>query len=421
MNSHVISIIKKRTVFTTVIPLLFLLCTAISCDDINSIHQKYYDQGEDIYTGIIDSLKTYAGYGRVRFEWEVNADPRITKVIIYWRQRADSVTVDVNRTQSGSIPMSYYLENINEGSYIFEFMTRDNDGHHSLTKEATVTVYGEAYAQTLRNRGVSSIVKQLNGDMLITWDAISSRDILYTTIEYTLNGETESIRVENSDTETSLTKLQSGDAISVCTTYLPENSLDLMDSPKRIFTMPKLDREINKANFAIVVLAGDNTSVNGDRNLAEIWDGAIANPGILHTVENAAGFNFPHHFTFDMGVSADIGRFRIWPRTDAGAFTGHSPRYFEIWGTGELKNAADDETYWKTDAWKADWKLMGDHTIVKPSTDDAQKAEWAAGWEYPVSDNVGRVRYIRLIMKTGNWQGSNCVNIGEITLWGDDL
>ena len=188
MNKHIISIIRKGTGFTAILPLLFLLCTAPGCDDINSIHQKYYDQGEDIYTGVIDSLKTYAGYERVRFEWEVNADPRITKVIIRWNQHADSVIVDVNRAQSGPIPMSYYLENINEGSYIFEFITRDNEGHHSLTKETVVTVYGDAYIQTLKNRGVSSVEKQLNGDMLIVWEAIASRDIQYTAIEDTLNG-----------------------------------------------------------------------------------------------------------------------------------------------------------------------------------------------------------------------------------------
>jgi hypothetical protein len=398
---------------------MFLLYMAVSCDNINSLHQEYYDRGEDIYTGVIDSLKTYAGYERVRFEWEVNADPRITKVVIYWNQRADSVVVDVNRTQSGSIPMSYYLENINEGSYIFEFITRDNEGHHSLTKETTVTVYGDAYTQTLRNRGVSSIEKQLNGNMLITWEAISSREIQYATIEYTLNGEVKTIRVENSETETLLTELQTGDVITVYTAYLPENALDALNSPRRTYTMPKLDREINKSKFAIVVLAGDNTSVNGDRNLARIWDGAISNPNILHTVENADGFGFPHHFTFDMGVLADIGRFRIWPRTDAGAFTGHSPRYFEIWGTDELKKDAGDESYWKTDAWKADWKIMGDHTIVKPASGEAEA--WTAGWEYSVNENVGHVRYIRLIIKNSNWQGSNCVNIGEITLWGDDL
>jgi hypothetical protein len=421
MNRHIIiSAIGKRIGFAAIIP-LFLFCALTGCDNINSLHQEYYDRGEDIYTGVIDSLKTYAGYERIRFEWEINADPRITKVVIYWNQRADSVIVGVNRTQSGAIPMNYYLENINEGNYIFEFMTRDDEGHHSLTREATVTVYGDAYIQTLRNRGVSSIEKQLNGDMLITWEAISSRDIQYATVDYTLNGAPQSLRVENSATETILKGLQTGDVITVYTAYLPENALDALNSPKRTYALPKLNREINKSNFSIVVLAGDNTSVNGDRNLAKIWDGATANPGILHTVENAAGFNFPHHFTFDMGVSADIGRFRIWPRTEAGAFTGHSPRYFEIWGATELKKDAGDESYWKTDAWKADWKIMGDHTIVKPASEDAQKAEWAAGWEYTVNDDIGRVRYIRIVMKTGNWQGSNCVNIGEITLWGDDL
>ncbi|MDR1224167.1 MAG: hypothetical protein LBL07_15000 [Tannerella sp.] len=421
MNKNNISIIRKgcKAAFAAVAG-FFLLFLAAGCDDINSLHQKYYDEGEDIYTGVIDSLKTYAGYEKVLFEWQVNSDPRIAKVLIYWNQRMDSVTVDVNRTQSGPVLMSYTLENMDEGSYIFEFMTRDNEGHHSLMKEATVIIYGQAYAGVLRNRGISSIEIQTNGDMLITWEALSSRDIRYATVEYVLNGETKSVRVENSETQTVLKGLNSGDEISVYTTYLPENALDLIDSPRRTYTLPKW--KINKANFSIVTLAGDNTSVNGDRNLARIWDNSIANPGILHTVENAAGFNFPHHFTFDMSMPTDIVRFRIWPRTDAGAFTGHSPRYFEIWGTDELKKDASDEAYWKSDAWKADWKLMGDHTIVKPDTEDEQKAAWAAGWEYPVSNSAGRsVRYIRLVIKTANWQNSNCVNIGEITLWDEDL
>jgi hypothetical protein len=412
---------NKNSKSTAAIALLFLLSLLVTaCDDINSLHQKYYDEGEDIYTGVIDSLKAHAGYEKVLFEWQVNSDPRITEVVIYWKQRTDSVVIGVNRTQSGPIPMSYTLENMNEGSYIFEFMTRDDDNHHSLMKEAIVIVYGPSFVQTLRNRGISLIEKQTDGNMLITWEALSSRDIRYTTVEYAMpDGEAKSMRVENSETKTLLTGLNSGDRIIVYTTYLPENALDMMDSPKRAYTLPKW--EINKANFTAVVLAGDNTSVNGGRDLSKIWDGATANPGILHTAENAAGFDFPHHFTFDMSLPADIVRFRIWPRTDAGAFTGHSPQHFEIWGTGHLKRPADDEAYWTTGAWKADWKLMGDHTIVKPDTEDEQRSAWAAGWEYPVSADVGSVRYIRLVIKAANWQNSNCVNIGEITLWDEDL
>ena len=163
-------------------------------------------------------------------------------------------------------------------------------------------------------------------------------------------------------------------------------------------------------------MAGDNTSVNGVRDLSKIWDGANSNPGILHTVENAPGFNFPHHFTFDMGVLAKLSRFRLWGRTDSGAFTGHSPRFFEIWGASELSADPLDEGYWKTDEWRTDWQLMGDHEIIR-----GDAADWAAGWEYIINDNITHVRYIRIVIKNQNWQGSNCVNIGEITLWGDDL
>lgn len=192
-----------------------------------------------------------------------------------------------------------------------------------------------------------------------------------------------------------------------------------MDALAKEYEMPKFEREINKVNFSVVVLAGDNTSVNGVRDLSRIWDGGISNPKILHMIENAAGFNFPHYFTFDMGVLAELSRFHLWPRTDAGAFTEHSPQYFELWGSDELTMPSDDESYWNSEVWKADWKLLGDHEIVKPATD--QGTQWAAGWEYDAVGNIGSVRYIRLVVKNSNWQNSNCVNLGEITLWGDDL
>ncbi len=392
-----------------------------SCDDMNSIHQKYYDWGEDIYTGVVDSLKGYGGFEKVKFSWELNSDPRITRTVIFWNQRTDSVTVDVNRSQSGRLQLEYELQNIAEGSYIFEFITRDNEGHFSLPREIVVQVYGEAYTKSLRNRRISSIVHLEDGTMLLQWDPISSVEMQYVTVEYEVNGVKQSIRIENEDNETILAGLNTGDKIRVSTAYLPKEGLDLLHAPNTEYTMPAFEREINKSKFSILVLAGDNTSVNGVRDLSKIWDGAISNPGILHTVENAPGFNFPHHFTFDMGVPAKLSRFRIWPRTDVGPFNGHSPRFFEIWGTDELKRSADDASYWTTDEWKADWKLMGDHEIVKPSSTSDQTKAWNEGWEFPVNESVGDVRYIRLVIKSPNWQGSNCVNLGEITLWGDDL
>lgn len=417
-----ISIRNKCNICLTVVISLFMLLSTTGCDDINSIHQKYYDRGEDIYTGVVDSIKAYAGYEKVLFEWELNSDPRITKTVIFWNNRADSVVVDVNRIQNTVMKMSYELDNIPEGNYIFEFITRDDEGDYSLAKEATVVVYGEEYSNSLRNRGVSSIIVQPDGSVLITWDKIASNEIQFVTVEYTINGETKTVCVENDETETVINGLKTGEDIYVSTSYQPTDALDLLVAPKRAYTIPKFSREISKSRFSIVELAGDNNTVlSGGRSLDKIWDGSTANPGILHTTENVPGFNFPHRFTFDMGVLAEIYRFHFWPRTDASPYTGHSPQYFEVWATDELKAASDDESYWKSEAWKSDWKMLKDCAIIKPSASDAQKIEWAAGWEYEVDEGIGRVRYIRLVIKESNWGGTNCVNIGEMTFWGNDL
>jgi hypothetical protein len=416
MNKHIEILIKSIGKSIPAMLPLFLLVFAVSCDNVNTIHQKYIDRGEIIYTGAVDSLKAYPGYEKIRFTWELNADPRITKTIIYWNQREDSVVVNVNRTQSGVMQMSYDLVNIPEGDYIFELMTRDDYGHRSMMKEIVSQVYGDSYVGTLRNRAVNSITKrQSTGVVTVNWEALSSNEIQYVMLYYTEGGVEKSLRVENSETKTELTGIGSGDKLSVVTTYLPTDGLDFLEAIPRVHILPEF--ELYKGDFAAVVLAGDNTSVNGDRNLARIWDGAISNPGILHTVENATGFNAPHHFTFDMGTTSTLTHFHLWPRTDAGSYSGHSPRFFEVWATAELKGDPADTSYWTTDAWKADWKIVGDYEIINDGSADT----WRAGWDYAVdTEEIAAVRYIRLVMKSPNWQNSNCVNIGEITFWGNN-
>lgn len=217
---------------------LFLLFMMSACDDVNTIHQKYYDEGEDIYTGTVDSLKASAGYEKVRFSWEINGDPRIRKTLIYWNQRADSILVDVVRIQSGKIQMNYDLKNFPEGNYIFEFITRDNEGHFSLSKEITVLVYGDSYLQTLRNRSVSSITKRSDGSLLIQWNAIASNAIQYVTVKYKIGKTEQFLRVKNEETQTVLTGLLTGEKISLFTTYLPEGALETLDSPAKEYTIP---------------------------------------------------------------------------------------------------------------------------------------------------------------------------------------
>lgn len=216
----------------------------VACEDVNSLHEKYLERGEEIYTGVIDSLKAYSGRERVQFTWEINSDPRITQVVIYWHDRADSSVVEVNRTVPGNMQMETLLK-LPEGGYIFEFITKDDEGHKSLYVQKTVDIYGDKYIQMLRNRGVKSIKMKEGNQAVLTWLDIEDNTLQYVTISYTDYTDpqrpvTKTRRVENTDKETTLPNIKAGDKITVVSTYLPSaESLDEVNTVPQQYTLPE--------------------------------------------------------------------------------------------------------------------------------------------------------------------------------------
>lgn len=219
-----------KTIFKFIIP--FFLLTPIACDDINSLHEEYLDWGEIIYTGAVDSLKAYPGDNRVKLTWEIGLDPRITKVVIYWDSRLDSVVIPVNRTQPERMEMEHLI-NIPEGGYLFEVATKDDEGHQSMYTEKSVDVYGTKYAALLRNRMVSSMAYTSDTELKITWSKVEYATTQYTTVRY--NGKT--IKVENDDTTTLLT-VTPGETFEVYSNHLPVGGLDTIDALPKVYKMP---------------------------------------------------------------------------------------------------------------------------------------------------------------------------------------
>ncbi|MDR2682670.1 MAG: hypothetical protein LBB64_02230, partial [Dysgonamonadaceae bacterium] len=479
-----------------------LIGFVFSCENMNSIHEEYVKRGETLYIGAADSIQVHSGLNKILFEWKINADPRITKALIYWNQRDTCVTIPVVRTSESDMWLSALLTNIAEGEYIFEFEMQDDNGNISKSAEIAGTVLGTIYVENLRNRGVKELAKLVTGDMQITWEAVSATaaSLLYSVIEYVdTDGTLVRKEIPNDEDITLLQGLETGNEIDIYSIHLPENGLETFEALKRKFTMPKFEREIAKSRFVAAFKPGDNTTPHpgggdqdylkpitdfgvGQRSLAKIWDGGSANNTngmtILHTEDQSgnasARFKFPHHFTFDIGVLATLSRFHLWCRTDNGAFTGHSPRFFELWATDapkELEDFAtkdDFELYYRTTYvvqkdpgnylsafdplyvdkitqaqansrnyvapdpepgiynWQQDWVKLGDFEMEKPSgsnfntSNDADKALWAAGSDFNLIDVGKKVRYLRLVIKYPNWQNTNCINLGEISLYGDD-
>jgi len=483
----------------------------IACDNMNSLHEKYLKKGEGLYIGIADSITSYSGYEKIKFRWIINADPRIDHAIIYWNQRKDSQTVSISRTSEGAMWIETEITGIKEGEYLFEFVMCDNAGNVSRPVEVAGVVYGDIFIENLRNRSIKQVSRLVTGETQIEWEMPSTKTLLYSVIEYMIGGVKKVLEIPNSEMITKLTGLSTGDDIEIYAVFLPENGLESLNSLKRKLVVPRFERMLDKLKFLPAFKPGDNTSpqpgdnvnawqntwaygVNDYRDITRFWDNNTTNVafnglrGIYHMTDmsnnwESAVFKFPHCYTFSIGVLAELTRLRFYPRggTDVTAFTGHSPRYFEIWATDVPKTVADFENqaafelYYRTTYvehksidnqiqtnpngnaayagqgslyiqpapppgiynWQKDWIKLGDFELVKPSglnynsVNDADKTVWGTanvagqplvgGFDFDLKSGGKRVKYIRLVVKYPNWQHTNCINVGEITFWGDDL
>src|SRR5690554_2364197 len=113
---------------TALLVLFAALACIVSCVDMNEFQSQYHDTEERVYLGKVDSIKSISGFGRAMITWYVTADPKIEQTIIYWNQREDSIVRDFNRKTPGVQKDSIIIENLPEGSTLFEFRNVNSKG-----------------------------------------------------------------------------------------------------------------------------------------------------------------------------------------------------------------------------------------------------------------------------------------------------
>jgi hypothetical protein len=206
-----------------------ILVCLIGCDDNNSLHQKYIDQGETFYTGKVDSAKAYAGNERVKFTWELNSDPRIKKVVISWNEGEESEEIPVSQ---GTKKMETIF-NIPEGTYTFNLVTMDSEGHRSLGVERTAQIYGPKYIlymYSLKGRRISSFTIGGPTDPVeLVWSA-ADENLERTVLKYeSATGVLIELDIPNDQTRTTLPNIKASGAYSINSYFLPApDALDLL-------------------------------------------------------------------------------------------------------------------------------------------------------------------------------------------------
>lgn len=150
--------------------ILFVTATLLSCSKWDDFKQ-YTTNGENIYSGKIDSVKAYSGYKRVRIAGRMSADPKVTTIKIFWNNSRDSVSFNaspaiVNGLFDQTFPVAEGLTN-------FTIYTYDAAGNRSVPVYTSATIFGDNYQTALQNRLISNAQMQINGDAKIDWADVS--------------------------------------------------------------------------------------------------------------------------------------------------------------------------------------------------------------------------------------------------------
>jgi hypothetical protein len=183
---------------------------------------------------------------------------------------------------------------------------------------------------------------------------------------------------------------------------------------------PLYEKMLDKGRFLEVGLPYDNTSVNNNRSLKNIWDGKLN--VIWHTVVGAISV-VPQFFTIDLGAETKLSRFILWERMETYYYGQHNPQFFEVWGAKELKTGVSNEYWWED--WKNDWELLGDYEVAKPSgsasstvtADDKAFADAGFNFAFPLSSEPAR--YLRFVVKK-TFANTLALHLAEISVYGDD-
>jgi len=169
----------KKLIYLMVVFISFLLI--VSCDDMNSIHQKYLDEGENMYVGAPQILGIFSGNERVQLIWKINSDPKIAECRIFWNNMQDSISVIPDRKE----PFMQKILPLPEGQYMIQMLNVSSNGNRSLAKTFPCESYGETYKKSLFNRFVSMYSYDANDQTFeINWSSSAYENSIGTVITY---------------------------------------------------------------------------------------------------------------------------------------------------------------------------------------------------------------------------------------------
>lgn len=181
---------------------------------------------------------------------------------------------------------------------------------------------------------------------------------------------------------------------------------------------PLFEQQLDRTKFKELRLPTDTYAQHCcGTGMVNLWDNSWAGGTVFHT---KPGTGIPQWFTFDLGVSVNLSRFKLYHRmsggqqSSSGAYIGGDPKIFELYGSN---NPTQDGSW-------ANWELIGEFESIKPSgspmgTVTAEDYQYAVlnGEDFDIPPGTPKYRYLR--WKTNKvWGLLDHHYIEELVFWG---
>lgn len=223
---------KKQIIY--IVMMAFMVCSSlfISCTKPDD-YKKYLSSGPQVYPGNADSLQAVSGRYRIQLSWLLVSDPTITKAVVFWNDKKDSLVIPVKRTD-GVDTMKVMIDKLEEQTYTFEVFTYDKEGHRSVGSTVSGRVLGSNYEATLNNWEVaqSSMIKAAPpySAAVVVWNTFYLKGLIGAKIQYKdADGKQRSLFVpadstgQTSAVTSMLEKFVPGESFSYSTMYSAES------------------------------------------------------------------------------------------------------------------------------------------------------------------------------------------------------
>ena len=254
-----------------------------SCNKMDDIQRKYAERAEQVYLGKVDSIVSYPGFNRAKLTWYISADPRIDRTIIYWNLRKDSLVKEFAPTSSGIHKDSILMENLPEGSTLYEFRNVNSEGQTSLYTSTSVTVWGSKFTEGLHARKLTAFDFDYSRSVyaLALSPAVMGDSVVYSQIIYKNSlGEDETIRIERDTITVELADFPDGGAFRFRTVFFPPQGIDTVYDDYAIFKAPRATTERGMK----ISLAGDMSNKYFERNQKELYEWNADGDVIVYTL-----------------------------------------------------------------------------------------------------------------------------------------